>query len=364
MWVALFHMQAMKVLPFGFAPLRALASIGFSGVSFFFVLSGFILVYTYSGRPTSLRVFWQSRFARIYPAYAFCLLVTAPIFIYCCAQMRCPHPLVVVPEWTWVAQHTGLSAVLTLLLLQGWIPQATEAWNIPNWSLSVEAFFYFMFPFLLPRLTRFSRRQLLAIVPAGWLFALAFTLTYMHFHPDGVARTDDWWINVIKFHPLMRFPEFLMGMAAGLLFQRGKQNRKMAWPLVLAGLGAIGLAAALFPWIPFLVMHTALLAPAFVALIYGVALRPVGVGVLEVRFMEALGEASYPFYLLHSMVIFGFFGAWMTGVARHQTLLGFVTGLTIAVVLAVLVDRFIERPLRRWLRPKSKATATVSVVSA
>jgi peptidoglycan/LPS O-acetylase OafA/YrhL len=358
LWVALFHMQAMYAFSFSSAALRQFASIGYSGVSFFFVLSGFILVYTYSGRATGLREFWQARFARIYPALAFCLLITGPMFFYCCLQMRSPHPQVFVPEWTWVAPHLWLSAALSLTLLEGWIPQTALAWNMPNWSLSVEAFFYFLFPFLLPRLTRLSRRQLAAIVPAGWLFALACAFAYMRLHPDSGAavtiKTVGPWINAFKFHPLMRLPEFLTGMAAGLLFLRNEPNRKYAWPLVLAGLAAIAVVVAFSPWIPYLYIHTALLAPAFAVLVYGVALRPTGLGVLENRFMEALGEASYPFYLLHSMVISFFFSPW-SGHPRFQTPLGFAAWLLIAVTVAVLVDRFVERPLRRLLRPKRKA---------
>jgi peptidoglycan/LPS O-acetylase OafA/YrhL len=358
LWVALFHMQSMKAFYFGAAAVRQFASIGYCGVSFFFVLSGFILVYTYSGRATSLRAFWQARFARIYPALAFCLLITAPGFFFCCVMMRAHDPRVFVPEWAWVAPHMWLSAGLSVTLLESWLPQTALAWNMPNWSLSVEAFFYLLFPFLLPRMTRLSRRQLLAIAPLGLLFALACTLAYMHFHPDSAGAVDTKtvgpWINAVKFHPLMRLPEFLMGMAAGLLFLRGDRNRKMAWPLVLIGLAAIALVIVLSPWIPYLVIHTALLAPAFVVLVYGIALRPAGVEVLEHKVMVALGEASYPFYLLHSTVISSVFMDWQTGTVMHQTLLGLATWFLIAVGAAVLVDRLIERPLRRLLRPRKK----------
>jgi peptidoglycan/LPS O-acetylase OafA/YrhL len=351
-------MQSMKAFYFGAAAVRQFASIGYCGVSFFFVLSGFILVYTYSGRATSLRAFWQARFARIYPALAFCLLITAPGFFFCCVMMRAHDPRVFVPEWAWIAPHMWLSAGLSVTLLESWLPQTALAWNMPNWSLSVEAFFYLLFPFLLPRMTRLSRRQLLAIAPLGLLFALACTLAYMHFHPDSAGAVDTKtvgpWINAVKFHPLMRLPEFLMGMAAGLLFLRGDRNRKMAWPLVLIGLAAIALVIVLSPWIPYLVIHTALLAPAFVVLVYGIALRPAGVEVLEHKVMVALGEASYPFYLLHSTVISSVFMDWRTGGVRHQTLLGLATWFLIAVGAAVLVDRLIERPLRRLLRPRKK----------
>jgi peptidoglycan/LPS O-acetylase OafA/YrhL len=78
------------------------------------------------------------------------------------------------------------------------------------------------------------------------------------------------------------------------------------------------------------------------------------VEVLEHKVMVALGEASYPFYLLHSTVISSVFMDWRTGGVRHQTLLGLATWFLIAVGAAVLVDRLIERPLRRLLRPRKK----------
>src|SRR5438105_5116432 len=73
--VFIFHVQAI-VAVFGPAWYQRLASIGYVGVSFFFVLSGFILVYTYEGKPIMARDFWRARFARVYPAYAFALLLT------------------------------------------------------------------------------------------------------------------------------------------------------------------------------------------------------------------------------------------------------------------------------------------------
>ena len=362
LWVALFHMQAMQAFSFSLAAVQRLASIGYAGVSFFFVLSGFILVYTYSGRPTSLRDFWQARFARIYPALAFALLITAPGFLYCCVRMRAHDPHVFVPEWSWAAQHLSLSILLSFTLLQSWLPQTALAWNMPNWSLSVEAFFYLLFPFLLPRLTRLSRARLLTLVSVAWALILACTLAYTRLHPDGEVTTKTLgpWINTLKFNPLVRLPEFLIGMAAGLLFLRRPRNRKQAWPLLLAGLIATAAAVLLSPRIPYIVLHTALLAPAFAVLVYGLALRPAGLALLEIRAMETLGEASYPFYLLHSMIIGAFFMDWKTGAVKHQTPLGFLTWLLIAVGVSLLVDRFIERPLRRRLRPGRKSLQPVA----
>ena len=159
-----------------------------------------------------------------------------------------------------------------------------------------------------------------------------------------------------------------MGMAAGLLFLHSRPQphlpaNRRAWPFTLLGLALTLTLVALSPHIPYVVLHTALLAPGFTILIYGLALRPRGLGLLENRPMEALGEASYPFYLLHTTIILNFFLDMRTQTAKHQNALGFLTWLLLAIAIALLVDRLIERPLRRLLRPRVKAPAPIPVTA-
>src|SRR5215472_16908378 len=70
MHVVIFHLTGLVHGPKWY---QKLASVGHLGVTFFFVLFGFILVYTYVDSPVSRYHFWQARFARIYPAYAVAL---------------------------------------------------------------------------------------------------------------------------------------------------------------------------------------------------------------------------------------------------------------------------------------------------
>src|SRR5207244_8397484 len=60
--VVLFHMRVVGILGGGQWWYQNFASIGYIGVNCFFVLSGFILVYTYSGPNLNVRRFWQARF--------------------------------------------------------------------------------------------------------------------------------------------------------------------------------------------------------------------------------------------------------------------------------------------------------------
>ena len=130
--VALFHLNEMGAIT-GPHWLKTFAGIGYVGVSFFFVLSGFILVYTYAGRNVVLGEFYQTRFARIYPAYLFSLVLTFPFFCFGALKMH-------VPFFYFAEQHFTLSAVLVLLLLQSWVPQAALSWNAVAWSRSSKRF--------------------------------------------------------------------------------------------------------------------------------------------------------------------------------------------------------------------------------
>jgi len=348
--VVIFHFQAMQVF-LGPSWFQKLSSIGYVGVSFFFVLSGFILVYTYAGRPMILRDFWRARFARIYPAYAFSLLVTAPFFFFAVLTMN-------IPFFAWAKAHLKVVSALVVSLLQAWVPPAALSWNAVAWSLSVEAFFYLLFPFLLPFFVRRSPAQLFLIAAASWLTSLVLSSAYVFLNPDHLSVLNSdvfgaFWLNAVKFHPLARLPEFLLGMACGFLFLRSGKESKRALPLFLSGIAAFAVVVYFGAVIPYPILHTALLAPAFAAIVYAFALRPKWGAILENRLLVLCGDASYSLYLLHSMII-GMYFHNMTGQLRYQTPLGVLAFVILAVTISALVYRFIEEPARRKLNPRRK----------
>jgi peptidoglycan/LPS O-acetylase OafA/YrhL len=255
--VFFFHLLAFKIL-WSQGWLRSLASIGYVGVSFFFVLSGFILVYTYAGRDAAPREFWRARFARVYPAFLFALLMTAPFFFY--AVFKLDFPL-----FAWSARHLKLSVAMVLLLLQAWVPAGALAWNPVAWSLSDEAFFYAAFPFLLRKISKLGIAALALVAVTCWAASLGITWTYVLRNPDHLAVIDAdvlsaFWLNAVKFLPLFRLPEFVIGMACGMLFLKSSKDSRLALPLILGGLIVSAFAALYSAKIPYPVLHTSLLA--------------------------------------------------------------------------------------------------------
>jgi peptidoglycan/LPS O-acetylase OafA/YrhL len=134
---------AVGLVAMGFA--RATVNIlrvGPWSVSFFFVLSGFILVYNYGDdrRPLNTARFWVARLARIYPVYLLGFFLAMPFVL----------------NSLWQAHEHAHQAVtagfLAVTLSQSWVPRFATFWNIPAWSMSDEAFFYALFPILLVRI--------------------------------------------------------------------------------------------------------------------------------------------------------------------------------------------------------------------
>ncbi len=350
--VVIFHLYTMHITS-GPVWYRNLSSIGYVGVGLFFVLSGFILTYTYAGRSWTARSFLQARFARVYPAYLFSLFVTAPSFLYASVVLRNAD----IPFYTWFKAHLFVSWTFPVVLLQSWVPQASLAWNSPAWSLSDEAFFYAIFPVLIVWLAKKSRWAVATLAFLAWALSLALSSGYAIFKPDGVLRVDDqslhlFWLDFVKFHPLARAPEFLVGVCLGFLFLRNSIDRKWATPLVLAGIAMSVLVVAFSPHIPYTVLHDSILTPAFAAIIYGLALRPSWVSILEIKPLRLLGDASYSLYLLHSLMIGMYFNPFQG--MHNQGFIRVAIGIAIMAGVSILAFLYIEQPARRWLRPKEK----------
>jgi len=367
--VLLFHTWAMKGLtrtPWWF---QRFASVGYVAVTFFFILSGFVLVYTYAGKDFALRAFWRARLARLYPVYLFSLLLAAPFFFYMVLKFN-------VPQFAWLKAHLSLTAVLVLAMLQAWVPMAALGWNGVAWAVSVEIFFYMLFPALLVLFSRISSRGLAAISLVCWMMALAAALTYVVLAPDHVVAdsSKDFlpWLSTLKFNPLVRLPEFIVGLACGYWYLRGEPNPQWATPLVLGGTAVALVITAFSHQIAYPVLHTGLYAPAFAAVICGLALRPRWTSLLESRWLLLLGQSSYALYLLHAMFV-GMILYW--GVAAPTTdrfepppivpslARAVVAGVT-ATLVAVLVFKFIEEPARKWLRGKPKAEPPAAAAAA
>jgi peptidoglycan/LPS O-acetylase OafA/YrhL len=309
---------------------------GYTAVTLFFVLSGFILAYNYE-RVSDRAEFWISRFARIYPIYFLSLLpsLASPHFSY--------HP------------HPGaLGTLLTFTLLQGWAPSLAFSLNLAAWTLSVEAFFYAIFPFLLPWSERLRLRTFLALQAAYLPLTCLPPLLALHpsTHTAGVWIASYWESTL----PFVRLNSFFLGVFAGAWF-RCRVSRRGACP-VLSGatraacLLALGSGIAFLLWlqptVTFGPLRTEALQLCYALLI--LLLADVNWKALVSHPIQMAGEISYGIYVLQFPVLF-LYNDVLHRLFPHRA---HISILYIAALCLVswATFRWIEVPARLFIRRK------------
>jgi peptidoglycan/LPS O-acetylase OafA/YrhL len=288
---------------------------GDTGVVFFFILSGFVLAWS---TPTSMRPaeFYRRRFARIYPSHLVMLIAA-----------------VLLPVVT-VSVTTG-GTLASLFLVQAWSPHAPILYglNAVAWTLSCEAFFYLVFPFVF--------RQLQAWSPARrWSLALAW------FAGEAIvaaASTHFDQLQTVGYaNPLIRFAEFLLGMVAAIEIRRGWRLRPSLGALIVfAGVLAISLFPTSRP------LPNVYLAPVYFAIILFAVHRDLGHGAdwLSGRWLVYAGQVSFAFYLVHELVMVNLLHE--TG---HRGWLVALESLVLSAIAAVALHHLVEIPCQRLIR--------------
>jgi len=345
------------------APLRRILTEGQVAVSFFFVLSGFILTYTYWDPPGDLRGsprhFWRARFARIYPLYLLAFIMDAPRGL---VSFSTASPAAL-GAWMRIA----ISAFAYLTLTQSWHPRVTNSWNTPGWSLSAEAFFYALFPRLVAATKAHSRRRLLLVAVVAWSVPLIVYAAVAGFGGAFLHRADvqTFW----RSFPLLRVPEFVLGVGAGALYVSGElaaRRRGLRRLAFFALAGIVILLAAPLP-LPKELVENTLEAPLFAIVIAALAS-----GALPVpRWLTSaplllLGRASYAVYIVHqpfkSLFLWSAARLGVPSLAPSPVLLGcYLVSLQLLCV-ALLIS--VEDPLRRLLNQRRADARSASSTTA
>jgi peptidoglycan/LPS O-acetylase OafA/YrhL len=325
-----------------------IVELGHTGVTFFFLLSGFILSYSYDdgGRfPIGGHIrFYLARFARIYPIYIATIVVMFPaLFLLKNSGVADQH-------------YREIWAVTSPFALHAWIPGAACSLNCPNWSISTEAFFYLLFPLAFAPV---YRRPVLAIALA--LLAMAATWFIQIDSWLGTGRSldamrtvtftsdpaGDLWMQLFSYFPPTRFPEFLIGIGLYGLWKQGA-DRIAAWQLYLvAGVGAFFILATAH-WVPENVLRTGWSVICFAPLVLAAA--NTRSGLLFRPDLVWLGKVSFALYLVHSPV-----DSYLRTIDRmalgarlaEMPLMFFSIATVSALISAALLFRYVEEPARR-----------------
>jgi peptidoglycan/LPS O-acetylase OafA/YrhL len=328
-----FHVEPLIPHAAGMALWHPLFNSGQAGVSFFFVLSGFVL--TWSSRLGDGTVaFWRRRFARIVPLHVLTWAMAIPVI-----ALR------------FGAWPKGWPAIGSLSLFQSWIPEKSVFLGVNGvaWSLSCEVFFYALFPLVIIAVRRSTARQ-------RW-WGMACCVAALAALQLGVwsalgPRTFDpaaWGYWAVSVHPIGRLPEFLFGALAARQLQTTNRWRLGVLPAALIALAAVYLAG-LFP---LAIVAGWLTIIPFGLLICAAARSDVEdrSRILSASWAVRLGEWSFAFYLSHQVVL-RFVGAvWPSDWSPMGQIAVDLIG---AIAMCALLYHFVEVPAERALRGRTR----------
>lgn len=305
---------------------------GFLGVSFFFILSGFILAYNYKDKflkeVISKKTFYVSRVARIYPMHFVTMLFALILALISSSD-----------NLKYVVEH--------VFLIQSFFPDKNIYFslNSPAWSISDEMFFYLLFPFLIFLNT--SKKTILLI-----LFVLAIFILN-HQLNDGLKH---YWLYI---SPLIRLSDFLLGIILFEIFEKVKGiYAKRKSPLIFE-LSAIflficffalhdqidlGYRYSIYYWIP---MSLIILVFSLSSVVFS---QNSISNLLANKYLVWLGEISFCFYLIHLLVI-QVMNHIRVKLSLNIDFLLFSLIIFICTLIASAVAyKFIEKPLNRKVK--------------
>lgn len=323
---------------------------GYEAVTFFFVLSGFVLSYVYFGAEpgrtnVGLKAFFIARFGRLFPAYYVSLLIALPFFVLPSVfQDEAPSP------------NLAFHGVLVVTSLQSWWPPAALAWNPPGWSVSVEWFLYMTFP-AIAWAARFIPSG--AFLVGSYLF-VAVVAAFRVMVMEPLAEDDpDTWRNFALFFPLFHLPQFIFGVALGRVHLFGPRPAPAlaAWMFAAGTIGLMILFADLDE-LPARIRSNAVLVILIGMQVFGAAQAGhVAYRALSVRPLVYLGNISYSLYALHQPL--EFYWEWLGPAERGLRLppmLDFAIFFALVLGASALCYRYVETPLRRRIRRWGGAT--------
>ncbi|WP_160137058.1 acyltransferase family protein [Chryseobacterium sp. c4a] len=292
------------------------------GVSYFFILSGFIMIVAYH-KKDKIEYFdyYRNRFARIYPLYVLGLL------------------LYLVTRYSNFSIYKGF---LYLFGLQSWIPGEAMILNFPGWSISVEFLFYLLFPLLYNYFYSKGNKSIWVVTVIIWIMTQVFCSLYVdssYYKGPHTASHE-----LLYYFPLMHINEFLVGNLAGLFFVKnsGQKNYDVSVVIIF---GLILLSLIFLPWF----YHNGLMALLFIPLIVLISKNNgILTKVFSLKPLEYLGEASYAVYITHIPVLY----ILREVVSKYNFSIDIVFGIYIIVVIltSILFYQCIEKPLRDYLK--------------
>lgn len=331
------YLSSLKQIPF----FTELLLAGPSGVCYFYVLSGFVmgLAYYRPHEKFNITTFWRARFLRLYPLYLIAFLITCAYYADSILRIK-PQKI-----------------LANIFIVQSWIPAYSQSFNYVAWSMTVEIFFYVIFPFFMIWAYRQSTKKLITVSIILWTVSqIIYQFLWIGYFPE---RKD-----IIVYSPIFHLNSFVIGVVGSVWYWReGKKiNIKPTTIFSTLFLSLIFICVytiislrykANFPYLPTDIQPIAgLLAPLFVLICISLSLDQSRLSkFLSHPIFLALGEATYAIYILH-VPLSWFYHRFLesSSFIVDPNRIFDLTAFPLLIVIGLFARNYIDQPIQKWLK--------------
>lgn len=326
----------------GYSQWMKYLSEGYVSVDFFFVLSGFVITYSYMSRLQNKEVtpstFLFNRVSKLYPVHLL-------LWVLC---------IVAYGGFTHILQSISSKQFwIGALLLQSYVPINNFAFwgNGLSWSVSTELFFYIAFVFLI----KFSTKE------RTWIFSLLLGVILFNSIAIGNESPVASWLYYIN--PIFRLLDFMAGMLLCEFMQ------KMSYHPASVKTATLLEISSLLVLLCFMVISSNspirynprfqsyyYLIPSLY-LIFAFSFNKGYISsVCSKKIFQVLGNCSFTFYMVHQLVLFlikKYFASYIISMSR----LGVfgLLGLVVSIIASLLLHYCYEKPINQLMRKKWKS---------
>ena len=248
---------------------------------------------------------------------------------------------------------------LNAVLLQTWIPikEVYFSFNAVSWYLADTMFFAIVFPLIFKWLSNASSKGRVALATA---LAVIYVIV-------ALLIPEEKYHAVLYISPYMRLMDFVLGIYLALgymkLRERPVRNRNRVLNQIVVAL-----------LIVFLVVESCLLsetatlfAPVYwfpVALLIVIAslserMEGVGQKWLENRLLQCLGELSFTIFMVHQIILRYTTVVFDKILHFENDIIYVVFTLSTTIVVSIVVDKYILKPITQWLTKRIQPSMTV-----
>ncbi|WP_208560227.1 acyltransferase family protein [Marinilactibacillus kalidii] len=264
---------------------------GYWGVTFFLVLSGFVMSYNYQESFKDLNrkkylEFIKKRLIRLFPIHIFTFILAVPFYILAIIN----YPI-----------KYFFKALLNILLIQSLIPirEVYFSFNSVSWYLSCCFILYLLTPLLLFLLSKIMKSNKYLIIYGFLIYLIAFLAVIIwkeHRHFT--------WIFYIS--PFFRIFDFSLGLLLGIFIKVNKFEKSRKYYTIIEISSVVFFIAMYlcYPYINKAYTYGVYYLPIMLLI---VAIFSINRGyiskLLENKRLVALGGVSFEFYVIHKLII-------------------------------------------------------------